>query len=124
MTAPLNTILKDITALEASNRTRPLLCEDLTDVILQWGQISHRLRTIAKDITKQEFIDTAIRLSKLLSILVTQIGIADDYMPLPEVVLTMRHNKKFDLTESDSIAALVYCSHKVIECLAILAAKQ
>jgi hypothetical protein len=120
----LKNILKEITDLEASNRTRPLLCDSLTDILLQWGGISHRLRMIADTISKQEFIDTAIRLSKLLSVLITQVGIADDYMPLPEVVLSLRHNKKFDITEADSVAALVYCSHKVIECLAILATQE
>jgi hypothetical protein len=116
-------IVQKISDLESNNKARPLVCETLVEVLLEWGQITNNLRIIADDISKQEFIDTAIRLSKLLSVLITQIGISDDYVPLPEAVLSLRHNKKFDLTEADSVAAIVYCSHKVIECLAILATK-
>ena len=123
MSEIFKTIIQKISVLESSNKARPLACESLVAVLLEWGQITNNLRMITDDISKQEFIDTAIRLSKLLSVLITQIGIADDYVPLPEAVLSLRHNKKFDLTEADSVAAIVYCSHKVIECLAILATK-
>ena len=123
MSEIIKTIIQKISVLESSNKARPLACESLVAVLLEWGQITNNLRMITDDISKQEFIDTAIRLSKLLSVLITQIGIADDYVPLPEAVLSLRHNKKFDLTEADSVAAIVYCSHKVIECLAILATK-
>ena len=119
----LQNIINEISILESGNKRRTLICEELVEVLVQWGNITNDLRMIAEKITKEEFIDNSIRLSKLLSILITQIGICDDYIPLPEVVLSLRHNKKFDLTEADSVTALVYCSHKVIECLAIIASK-
>ena len=119
----LENIVNQISTMELSNKKRTLACESLVDVLVEWGHIANNLRIIAEKITKEEFIDNSIRLSKLLSVLITQIGICDDYSPLPEVVLSLRQNKRFDLTESDSITALVYCSHKAIECLAIIASK-
>jgi hypothetical protein len=123
MSEALKNIITQISILESSNKSRSYVCEELVENLVEWGTITHKLRLISTHISQQEFIDNATRLSKLLSILITQIGICDDYTPLPEAILSLKHQKRFDLTESDSITALVYCSHKVIECLAIIASQ-
>ncbi len=123
MSEALKIIMNQISILEATEKSRSLVCDELVINLVEWGTITYKLRLISEHITKQEFIDNATRLSKLLSIFITQIGICDDYTPLPEAILSLRHNQRFDLTESDSVTALVYCSHKVIECLAILASR-
>lgn len=123
MSEKLKTIINGISELEIHNKNKQYICKNLVEALVQWGKLTHDLRNISSDITQEEFVENATRLSRLLSVLITQIGISDDYSPLPEVVLTMKQNKRFDLTEADSVTALVYCSHKVIECLAIIAAK-
>jgi|GEM_PF-3918491 len=122
----LNQLCQDIACIEAKNNHQILtkiVSQDVISLLVEWGGLTQRLRDLKSKISDQEFIKHASRLSKLLSSFITKIGMVEDYTPLPEAVLIVKHQKKFDLVESDATTALVYCSHKAIECLAIIASK-
>lgn len=92
-------------------------------LLLEWGRLTGNLRAKAEKLGQDKFIQSATQLSKILSGLITQIGFSGEYQPLPESVLYKTKQQHFDLIESDSLSTLVYCTHKVIEGLAIIAAK-
>lgn len=103
---------------------RQISMDNLMDNLIIWGGLASRLREIHPKITKEEMINQSIRLSKILTVLITEVGICNEFSPLPEVVSALRHQKRFDICEAESLTALVYCTHKVIECLAITLSQQ
>ncbi|MFT6071821.1 MAG: hypothetical protein ACJAQ0_000876 [Dasania sp.] len=127
MSEKFDSIVKRISIMEGDNKNRPLInlkSDELINIILQWGTLTREFRMISKEISEKIFIHNASRLSKILSSLVTQIGICDDFIPLPEEILLINHQRRFDITISDSMTSLVYCTHKAIECLALIASKK
>jgi hypothetical protein len=118
------TLNQKISLMESDNKNRTLTelsCYDIISLILEWGTLTHELRTNSELIEQEAFVTYATRLSNLLSSFITQIGICDDFIPLPESVLMINHKQRFDITASDATTSLVYCAHKALECLALIA---
>ncbi len=120
----VSNILQDLTyQIEAlENKPREYKIDDMIIAFQEWGQITAKLRTLSEHISQEHLVENSLRLSKLLTVMITEMGLCDDYSPLPEMVCFLREGKKFDFIEADSVTALVYCTHKIIECLSIIAA--
>lgn len=118
------TLDSQIMHLETKCQDRELSYHQMIALLVEWGKIASDLKSQADGVEQDLFIKNAAQLSNILTLLITQIGFSEDYNPLPETILQKTQNQKFDLLEADSLAALVYCFHKTIEGLAIIAAKR
>ena len=110
--------LKNLEALPASSKSSEMVTH-----ILKWSQLVAGFRKIQPTLPKEDIITVSMRLSSVLSVMITDLGMCDDYVPLPELVSVVRTGKKFNALEADSETALVYFMHKAIECLGVAAVK-
>ena len=96
---------------------------DIVNQLLKWGNMVGHFRKIQPKLGSEKTIEISSRLSSILSILITDLGMCEDYIPLPELVSVTRTGNRFNPLEADSETALVYFMHKVIECLSIASVK-
>lgn len=87
--------------------------------LLNWGKVVAHFRKIQPKLGSEKTIEISSRLSSILSVMITDLGMCQDYIPLPELVAVTKTGNRFNPMQADAETALVYFMHKVIECLSI-----
>ncbi|MEM6603871.1 MAG: hypothetical protein AAF621_07460 [Pseudomonadota bacterium] len=121
MVSVLENFNKALDSLEKVSTTGK--SSDMVNQLLKWGNLVAYFRKIQPKLGSEKTIEISSRLSSVLSILITDLGMCEDYIPLPELVSVTRTGNRFNPLEADSETALVYFMHKVIECLSIASVK-
>ena len=117
----LDNFNKSLDALEKKAPTSK--SSDLMNYILKWANLVTYFRKIQPDLGSDKTIEISSRLSAALSVLITDLGMCDDFIPLPEMVCVTRTGSRFNPLDADSETALVYFMHKVIEYLSLATVK-
>lgn len=117
----LEGFLKSLENLEKTTSTGK--SGDLINQILKWGNLVTYFRKIQPQLGSDKTIELSSRLSSALSVLITDLGMCEDFIPLPEMVCVTRTGNRFNPLEADSETALVYFMHKVIESLSLMSVK-
>ncbi len=83
----------------------------------KWGEIALHYKKLTPKMTQEERISIAVRLSGILSVLITELGCAEEHPPLSEEVALIKTGRRFDYLRSDTETVMVYFAHKAIEML-------
>ena len=84
-----------------------------------WGELVNKYRSLADRMSYDDRVTVGTKLSSILSILITEFGCSESYLPLPEEIAVIRSGKKFDFLSADTETVMVYFTHKTIEALAV-----